>query len=130
MSKHEAARHESSRRIAFGLLEEAPRRLMLDKSAVMQKNDVLRKPSRLAHVMGHDDHFDAAVLGVDEQPLDGERRSGIEACGRLIEKEHFWIEAEGASKAEPLLLAAGKHPCRCKGMAAAARPAPRLACAA
>ena len=100
-----------------GLLEEAPCRLMLDESAVMQKNDVLREPSRLAHVMGHDNHFDAAVLGADEEPLDGERRSGIEAGGRLIEKKHLWIEAEGASKAEPLLLATGKHPCRCKSVA-------------
>jgi hypothetical protein len=41
MSKHEAARQESSCRIAFWVLEEAPRRLMLDELAVMQKDDVL-----------------------------------------------------------------------------------------
>ena len=85
MSKHEAARHESSCRIAFRELEEAPRRLMLDELAVMQKDDVLGEPSCLAHVMGHDHDFDAAVLGADEQPLDGERRSGIETGSRLIE---------------------------------------------
>jgi hypothetical protein len=85
MSKHEAARHECSGRIAFRVLEKAPRRLMLDKLAVMQKYDVLGQSSCLAHVMGHDDNFDAAVLGADEQPLDGKRRSGIEAGGRLIE---------------------------------------------
>jgi hypothetical protein len=85
MSKHETARHESSCHIAFWVLEEAPRRLMLDESAVMQEDDVLGQPSCLTHVMGHDDDFDATVLGADEQPLDGERRSGIEAGGRLIE---------------------------------------------
>lgn len=85
MSKHEAARHEGSCRITFRVVEEATRRLMLDESAVMQKDDVLGKPSCLAHVMGHDDDFDAAVLGADKQPLDVERRSGIEAGSRLIE---------------------------------------------
>ena len=90
---------------------------MLDKPAVMQKDDVLREPSRLAHVMGYDNHLDTTVLRVDEQPLDGERRSGIEARGRLVEKKDLWIEAEGASKAEPLLLAAGKYPRRCKSVA-------------
>ena len=93
MSKHEAARYETSCRIAHRPLEEAPRGLMLDKSAVMQKNDILRKPSRLAYVVGYDNYFDAAVLSIDEEALDGERRRGIEACGRLIEKKDFWIEA-------------------------------------
>ena len=69
------------------------RGLMLDKSAVMQENYFVREPSRLAHVVGYDNHFDATVLGIDEEPLDGEGRRGIEACGRLIEKKHFWIEA-------------------------------------
>src|SRR5262245_1854479 len=85
MSKHEAARHEGSCRITFRVVEAANRRLMIDESAVMQKDDVLGKPSCLAHVMGHDDDFDAAVLGADKQPLDVERRSGIEAGSRLIE---------------------------------------------
>ena len=93
MSKHEAAGYETSCCIAYRPLEEASRGLMLDKSAVMQKNDIVRKPSRLAHVVGHDNHFDATVLGFDEEPLDGEGRCGIQACGRLIEKKHFWIEA-------------------------------------
>ena len=90
---------------------------MLHESAVMQKNDVLREPSRLAHVMGHDNHFDAAMLGADEKALDGERRSWIEARGRLVEKKHLWIEAEGASEAQPLLFTTGKHPGRCSSMA-------------
>jgi len=75
MSKHETACNEGSCGIAFGVLEEALRRLMFDESAVMQKDDVLSEPPCLAHVMGHDDDFDAAVLGADEQTLDGERRS-------------------------------------------------------
>src|SRR5215471_10417242 len=89
---------------------------MFDQSAVMQKYYVLCKPSGLAHVVGHDNHFDTTVLGADEKPLDGERRSGIEARSRLIEQEHLWIETESASKAEPLLLAARKHPRRCKSV--------------
>jgi len=93
MSKHEAARYETSRRIAQRPLEETPCRLMLDKAAVMQKIYILRKPSRLAYVVGYNNYFDAAVLGINEDALDGERRGGIEACGRLIEKKHFWIEA-------------------------------------
>jgi hypothetical protein len=93
MSKYQAARYEGSCRIAHRPLEEAPRGLMLDESAVMQENDIVREPSRLTHVVGHDNHFDTTVLGVDEEPLDGERRRGIEARGRLIEKKHFWIEA-------------------------------------
>jgi hypothetical protein len=116
MSKHEAARYEGSCRIAHWPLEEATRGLMLDKSAVMQKNDIVRKPSRLAHVVGNDNHFDATMFGVDKEPLDGERRRGIKTCGWLIEKEHFWIEAQGSSKAEPLLFAAGKDPCGCERM--------------
>jgi hypothetical protein len=105
MSKHQTAGHEGACGIAFRLIEEAPCGLMLDESAVMKKDDVLREPSRLAHVMGHDNHFDATVLGADEKPLDGQRRSWIEARGRLIKKKHLWIEAESASKAEALLLA-------------------------
>jgi len=93
MSKHEAARYEPSRRIAQRPLEEAPCRLMLDKAAVMQKNDILGKPPRLAYVVGYNNYFDAAVRGIDEDALNGERRRGIEACSRLIEKKHFWIEA-------------------------------------
>ena len=93
MSQHEAARYETSCRIAQRSLEEAPRGLMLGKPAVMQKNDILRKPSCLTDVVGHDNYFDATVLGVDEEALDGERRRGIKACGRLIEQKDFWIEA-------------------------------------
>src|SRR5262249_23156956 len=89
---------------------------MLDQSAVMQKYYVLCKPSGLAHIMGHDNHFDTTVLGADEKLLNGERRSGIEARSRLIEQEHLWIETEGASDADPLLLAAGKRPRRCKSV--------------
>ena len=82
----------------------------------MQKNDVLREPSRLAHVMSDDNHFDAALLGADEKALDGERRSWIKARGRLVEKKHLWIEAEGACEAQPLLLTTGKHPRRSSSM--------------
>ena len=66
---------------------------MLYQSAVMHENDIMREPTRLTHVVGHDDHFDTTVLGVDEEPLDHERRRGIEACRRLIEKKDLWIEA-------------------------------------
>jgi len=102
---------------------------MLDKAAVMQKNYILRKPSRLAYVVGYNNYFDAAVLGINEDALDGERRGGIEACGRLIEKQHFWIEAKSSSEAEPLLLAAGEDPCRCECMALQSSQLQSLQCA-
>jgi hypothetical protein len=51
----------------------------------MQKYDVLRKPSRLANIVGYDNHFDTTVFGANEKPLDAERRSGIEARSWLIE---------------------------------------------
>ena len=73
--------------------------LILDKPAVMQKNDVLREPARLSHIMSDDNHLYAAVLRVDKQPLDGERRGRVEASGRLVEKQDVGIEAESASKA-------------------------------
>ena len=111
-SKHQATGHEGACGITFRLLEKARRGLMLDKSAVMQKDDVLRQPSCLTHVMGYDNHLDASVLCFDKEPLDGERRGGIEARGGLVEKKDLWIEAERASKAEPLLFAARKYPCR------------------
>ena len=38
--------------------------------------------------------------------------ASVEAGGWLVEKQDVRIEAQGASKTEPLLLAAGKHPGR------------------
>jgi hypothetical protein len=84
---------------------------------MMQKDNVLREPSRLAHVVGHDDYLDAAVLCVKEQSLDGESRSGVEARGRLVEKQDVRIKAERARKAQPLLLAARQHARRRGGAA-------------
>jgi hypothetical protein len=99
LSKHETTGDEGPRHVTFGLHKKALRRLVLDKSAMMQKDNVLREPSRLTHVMCHDNYLDAAVLRLEEQPLDGESRSGVEARGRLVEKQDLWIEAKRARKA-------------------------------
>ena len=72
--------HEASalrRHVAVGFCEKALRWLMLDNLAMMQEYNLLREPSRLADVMGNDDYFNAPVLGVDQQSLDGESRSRI-----------------------------------------------------
>src|SRR5512142_2802416 len=92
-SDYETAGDEGSRDIARGVSEKARSGLMLDQFAMMQKDNFLREPARLAHVMGYDDDFDAAALGIEEQPLDGESRGRIEACGRLVQKQNVRIQA-------------------------------------
>ena len=82
---------------------------MLDDPAVMQEHNIAGKPASLADVVGDDDDLDATALSVDQQLLDGQRRRGIEARGRLVEQQDVGLEAERPRQTKPLLLAARQH---------------------
>src|SRR3954451_24742085 len=105
MSEHQSASHEGAGRLTFGPLEEIWSGLVLDEPAVMEKHHVLGEPLRLADVVRDHDDLDAAVLRLDQEPLDDKGRGRVEARGRLVEKQDVGIEAEGAREAKPLLLA-------------------------
>lgn len=59
---------------------------MLDNAAVVQKHDIVCQPPRLANVVRHENDLDAPTLSVKKQPLDSQRRRGIETRSRLVEK--------------------------------------------
>ena len=67
------------------LIEKAFGCLMFYNAAMVQKDDFARESTRLPDIVGHDDDFNASPLRIDQQLLNGERRSWIETRGRLIE---------------------------------------------
>ena len=72
---------------------------MLDQFAMVQKDNFLREPARLAHVMSYGDDLDAAAPGIHEQPLDGKSRGWIETRGGFVQKEDIRIQAQRARQA-------------------------------
>jgi hypothetical protein len=66
---------------------------MLDQFAMVQKDNFLREPARLAHVMSYGDNLDATAPGIHEQPLDGKGRGRIETRSGFVQKENFRIQA-------------------------------------
>src|SRR3954449_12130458 len=59
----------------------------------------------LLHVVGDDDDREA-VLELLDEPLDLQRRLGVERGGRLVHEDHVGLDRDRPRDAEPLLLAA------------------------
>src|SRR5690348_18392111 len=65
-SEHKAAGHKGACGLALRLVEEFFCRAMLDNAPVVQEDDVLREPARLADVVRHNNDLDAAALRFDQ----------------------------------------------------------------
>src|SRR5215470_348791 len=64
------------------------------------------------HVMGSDEKSDAVGGEFEEKIPQLAASDGIDAGGRLIEKEKFRFVKHGAAEGEALLPAAGKFSCK------------------
>ena len=103
--------------------EEFRGRAVLDQPAAMQQHDVAGEPPGLAEIVGRHHHLDAARGDGAHDVLDRLGGGGIEAGGRLVEKQHGRIARQRARQRQPLLLAAGQPPRRAALEACRARPA-------
>src|SRR5262245_40298568 len=81
----------------------------LDEPSLVQVQDFIAEPPRLAEVVGrHHDLGSSGIEGLDDA-LDLAARGRIEARRRLVEKQHLGMQRPGASEREALLLASGKR---------------------
>ena len=104
-----------------GVRRNRRRRRALDHAAAMQQHDLAGEPSRLAEIVRRHHDLDAARGDRADDVLDRLGRGGIEARGRLVEKQHLRVARQRAGKRQPLLLAAGQAAAPA-ARASAARP--------
>ena len=80
----------------------------LHDAAAVKHDDVAGEPARLAEIVGRHHDLDVAFADGADDVLHRLGGGGIEACGRLVEKQHGRIARERARQRQPLLLAAGQ----------------------
>ena len=97
-SQHKATGYKGLRGVASRLIEKFLSRSMFNNAPVVHENDFLRQPSRLAYIMCDDNDLDSVSLRLDQQPLNKQRRSRIEACGWLVEEQDLGLKTKSARK--------------------------------
>ena len=100
----------------------------LDDPTLMQEQDLVAKPARLAEVVSDHDDLGTGRMQRGDDALDLLCRTRVEARGRFIEKQKLGAQRPHARQRKPLLFAAGKHARRSTGerIQADACAAPRV----
>src|SRR5216683_3317486 len=117
---------ESARLRGRRPLEERGRRGVLGDPALMQKDDLVGQPPRLAEIVRRHDDLGAGGMDRVDDLLDGPGRRRIEARRRLIEEEDLRTQRPGAGQRQALLLAAGEDARRSLRQLGQADPVERL----
>jgi hypothetical protein len=81
---------------------------MFDEYAIGQEHDVACEPAGLAEIVSRHYDLDAARGDARDDVLDRLGGEGIEAGGRLVEKQHFGIARQRAGQRQALLFATRK----------------------
>ena len=104
----EPAGDVSLRAVIGGRGEELRSLVVLDQFSIEHECREVAGARGLLHVV-RDDRHRAAVFQLEHELFDFRGGDGIERGAGLIEKQHFRIDRQRASDAEPLLLAAGER---------------------
>src|SRR5262249_49074257 len=87
--------------------EQVARHTELDHLAHEEEAGPLRNPSRLLHVVGHDDDGEI-FLEVEDELLDLRRGDRVERGARLVHEQNLGLDSDCPRDAEALLLPAGQ----------------------
>ena len=78
----------------------------------MQEQDLIRDALGLAQVVGRHDHLGSGPVHRLDQGFDRRGGSRIQIGSRFVQQQYLRPHRPGPGDGQPLLLAAGEHPCR------------------
>ena len=106
----EAAFEPGAGRLRAGRIEDLGRRTGLHDATRMQEDHVVGEPPRLPEIVGDQDDGDPAFVRLADELFDRMRGGRVQACRRLVEKEHPGGASERTDDGESLLLTRGQDP--------------------